>query len=85
MITKEAAGRWVMLLVLGVAACDQAPDRRPESVANSRCNMPAQTTAILQRDFPIIFGAVIDEKDADLATIVRIDRAGRIQHRNSVF
>jgi len=53
-----------MLLVLGAAACDQAPRRRPESfestaaeakIPNSRCKVPAQRAVILERD-----GAVLE-------------------------
>lgn len=68
------AGRWVMLLVLGLAACDQAPGRRPESldstaaeakIPNSPCKMPAQTTVILERD-----GAILETWPLHLEEVV---------------
>jgi hypothetical protein len=57
------AGRWVMLLMVGTLACDQAPGRRPQDLHStaseadalgSACKMPAQTTTILERGGAIL-------------------------------
>ncbi len=55
--------RWLMLLLLGTPACDQAPERKPEDLGStaakanapgSVCKMPAQRTTILERDGAIL-------------------------------
>jgi hypothetical protein len=56
------AGRWVMLLIVGTLACDQAPGRTPQDLhstaskaeALAACRMPAQTTTVLERDGAIL-------------------------------
>jgi len=56
------ASKWVMLLVAGTLACDQASGRRPQELhspaskadALAPCRMPAKTTAILERDGAIL-------------------------------
>ena len=56
------ASRWVMLLMVGTLACDQASSRRPEDLhstaskadARPACKMPAQTKTVLERDGAIL-------------------------------
>lgn len=56
------ATKWVMLLVVGTLACDQAPRRRPQELhspaskadALAACKLPVKITTVLERDGVIL-------------------------------
>lgn len=60
---KPMARRWVMLLIVGALACNQAPGRKPQDLRSSAsdshaldatCKMPTHITTILERGGAIL-------------------------------